>query len=230
MHPALEDLETRNLMSVAPSILGARHRALSPLIHAQVGGGSGGSGGAGSGGGATSGVGFSPLFGSGQPTPHERARQRFHAYFQGPVTVGPGRFSDQAKIIYFRGLGGSNNFMHGDFQMAIVIPQDPTAALLGEAYLEDKNNNSSGQIGFDLTGDPKIVDRAGRPNHLTFTSNPNIYSGIYFANTASGTVDLQYSKGSATVRFTGLVYTTGLTSPIKNSDFYAHGGRITPRS
>jgi hypothetical protein len=173
---------------------------------------------------------MSALIGTG-PTKRELARERFSAYFSGPVYVSGGRFSDQAKTIYFRGIGGSNDFLHGDYQMAIIFPADPSKPLFGEAYLEDKNNNSGGQLGLQLHGlTPQTFDNAGRPTAMTFTSDPNVYSGIYFADTASGTVTIKYSKGSATARFNGLVYTAGLFSPLANSDLYARGGRITPRS
>ena len=69
-----------------------------------------------------------------------------------------------------------------------------------------------------------------KPTEMTFSNDPNVYSGIYFANTSAGTVKIQYSKGSAVVRFNGLVFTTGIFSPIANSDLYSRGGRITPRS
>jgi hypothetical protein len=165
------------------------------------------------------------------PTPRELARERFRAVFSGPVDVGPGRFGDQAKTLYFRGLGSSNLFLHGDYQMAIVFPTDTTKPIFGEAVLEDKNTNSSGIIGAQLKGvTPQTFDRLGRPTKFTFTQDPNIYSGIFFVDTSVGTVNIKYSKGSATVVFDGLVYTTGLTSPLTNSDLYSRGGRITPRS
>src|SRR5436309_16082921 len=96
LRPVLEDLEARKLVSVMPVVVGPKQSAASSPIRAAAG--AGGS----SGGSSNFGAGFSPLFGTGQPTPHEQARQRFHAFFQGPVTVGPGRFSDQSKVIYFR--------------------------------------------------------------------------------------------------------------------------------
>jgi hypothetical protein len=237
LRPGLEDLEPRKLMSITPVIASGRHVPISSiLLHAEEGaGGSAGGGGVtgmeGSANGfPNGGNSLSPLLGQGQPTPHELARERFHAYFSGPITVSPGRFSDQAKIIYFRGLGGSTQFRHGDYQMAIVIPTDPNAQPFGEAVLEDKNNNSSGIIGLPLTAVPNAVDRLGRPTQLTFTQDPNIYSGIDFVNSSTGTLNITYSKGSATAIFNGKVYTSGLTSPIKNSDLYSRGGRISPRS
>jgi hypothetical protein len=85
-------------------------------------------------------------------------------------------------------------------------------------------------VGFQLQGTtPQSYDKVGRPTKLTFTADPAINSGIFFENTASGTVSIHYSKNSATARFNGLVYTTGLTNPLTNSELYARGGRITPR-
>ena len=236
LRPGLEDLESRKLMSITPVLASGRQVPISSiLLQAEAGAGGSAGGGEvtgmeGSGNGFPNGNSESPLLGQGQPTPHELARERFHAYFSGPITVGPGRFSDQAKIIYFRGLGGSTQFRHGDYQMAIVFPTDPTAQPSGVAVLEDKNGNSSGILGFDLTAVPNAVDRLGRPTRFTYIQDPNIYSGIDFVNSSVGTLEITYSKGSATAIFNAKVYTSGLTSPIKNSDLYARGGRITPRS
>ncbi len=170
-----------------------------------------------------------PLIGVG-PTPRELAREKFHAVFSGPFYTGPGRFSNQGATIYYRGLGTSNTFLHGDYQMAIVYPTDPSQPLVGEAVLQDKNNNSAGILGLPLTGlTPQTYDQKGRPTEMTFTQDPNIYSGIFFVNTASGTVKIKYGRGSATVVFNGLVYTSGLTSPVANSDLYSRGGRVSAR-
>jgi hypothetical protein len=227
LHPKLEAMESRELLTAAPLLVSGQRVTPPNLLAAAALAQSRGVSTA-----AAQGLNpanaITPLIGSG-PTRRELARQRFHAYFSGPVTVSGGRFSDQGKTIYFRGLGGSNQFLHGDFQMAIVFPKDPTAPLFGEAYLQDKNTNSGGQVGLVLQGvSPQTFDKAGRPTQLTFTSDPNIYSGIYFADTSRGTVKIEYSKGSATVVFDGLVYTSGLFSPIRNSDLYSRGGRITP--
>jgi hypothetical protein len=236
LRPGLEVLESRKLMSITPVIASGRQVPISSiLLQAEAGtGGSAGGGGVtgreGSANGFPNGNSSSPLLGQGQPTPHELAREGFHAYFSGPITVGPGRFSDQAKIIYFRGLGGSTQFRHGDYQMAIVLPTDPNTQPFGVAVLEDKNGNSGGILVLDLTAVPNAVDRLGRPTRFTFVQDLNIYSGIYFVNSSTGTLNITYSKGSATAIFDARVYTSGLTSPIKNSDLNARGGRISPRS
>jgi hypothetical protein len=220
---ALEAMEPRDLLSVAP-LLASAPRVAQPdlLAEATLNAASPAS--------LNPEGAISPLIGTG-PTRRELARERFQGVFQGPVYVSGGRFQDQKKTIYFRGLGGSNMFLHGDYQMAIIIPADPAAPLFGEAYLQDKNTNSSGELGLRLQGlTPQAYDRQGRPTELTFTNDTNVYSGIYFADTASGTVKITYSKGSATAVFRGLVFTSGIFSPIANSDLYSRGGRLTPRS
>jgi hypothetical protein len=225
--PSLEAMERRDLLSVIPIIEQAQKPTLTASDVIQAAAISGAS---------TTSQGLnptgsqSPLIGT-DPTPRELAREKFTAVFSGPVYVGPGRFANQSKTLYFRGLGTSNAFLHGDFQMAIVFPTDPTAPLTGEAIMQDKNTNSQGILALPMTGlTPQTYDKQGRPTDFTFSTDPNIYSGIFFVNTSAGTVHITYSKGSAKVTFKGLVYTTGLTNPLTNSDLYSRGGRITPIS
>jgi hypothetical protein len=110
--------------------------------------------------------------------------------------------------------------------LGIVTPTDPTKPQTGEAMLQDKNTNSGGAVGLILTPDPNSVDRLGRPTHATFQADPNIYGGIFFADTASGTVDIRYHGQMATVIFRGAIYTSGLTSPLKNADLVAREGSV----
>jgi hypothetical protein len=170
-----------------------------------------------------------PLLGNGFPTPQELARETFRATFTGRVYTGPGRFTDQGTTYFFRGLGGSTFFLHGDFDMAVVTPTDPSTNFLGLAVLNDKSTNSSGIAGFDLTASRTAVDSQGRPTQLTFGADPNIYSGIFYVEAAQGTVTITYgAKNAVKVTFQGLVYTTGLTSPLVNQDLYARNGRPIP--
>jgi hypothetical protein len=169
--------------------------------------------------------GSSPLIGQGQPTKHELARDQFRAVFQGPVLVGPGRFTDQAKITYIRGTGSTSSFLHGDLNLGIVTPTDPNAPFSGVLVMSDKNNNSGGVLALDFTGARTAVDARGRPNHLTFNSDPNIYGGVFYVSSSTGTVDISYrSNGQAVVLIKGLVYTSGLTNPLKNAHALANGG------
>jgi hypothetical protein len=172
-----------------------------------------------------------PLLSAGTPTAAELARETFKAGFGGPFFGIPGRFSDQAHIEYYQGLGGSTMFLRGDYDMAIVTPTDPTQPLYGEAVLEDKNTNSGGIIGLILTAVPGAVDSHGRPTEMTFKTDPNIYSGVFFVEQSTGTVKIHYNDagGFATAQFSGLVYTSGLTNPLVNSALYSRGGRLHKR-
>ena len=168
----------------------------------------------------------SPLLGNGPLSPSEAAREAFRAGFNGRVYTGPGRFSDQSTTSFYRGIGGSSFFLHGDFDMAIVTPTDPAKPFLGEAIMNDKSTNSGGLVGLVLSGSRSAVDSQGRPTHLTFNVDANIYSGIFFVDAGNGTVDITYGANNTThVSFNGRIYTNGLSSPLVNSDLYARQGR-----
>ncbi len=168
----------------------------------------------------------SPLLGNGFPTPHELARETYHSVFSGRYYTGPGRFTDQGTTYYYRGLGSSNMYLHGDFDMAIITPADGSGQFRGTAVLNDKSTNSSGIQGFDILGKVTDVDSKGRPTRLTFAADPNIYSGAFFVEAGQGTLTIQYgAKNSIKANFNGLLYTTGLTSPLTNQDLYARNGR-----
>lgn len=217
--PSLERVESRELMS---GIIAAMLTSQPPPIHRQ---GAEVQSLAADSGGIVPGAlvpPFSP--GTGEPTPHELARQRFRAVFNGPLYVGGPRFTDQKKILYFRGVGGSTMFLHGDYQMGIVFPKDPTKPITGGAYLQDKNINSGSVIGFDITFDPNSLDRHGRPTLGTFVEDPNVYGGAFFSPTSSGIVKIRYAGNSATVLFQGRVYVSGLTSQLTNADLLERGG------
>jgi hypothetical protein len=158
--------------------------------------------------------------GPGDPLPRGLARERFRATFSGPFRVGPPLFTGQSKILFFQGTGTSNQFLHGDYQMAIILPttNDP---IKGGAYLQDRNLNSGGVIAFDLEADPQYHDRWGRPTRLNLTTNSNIFSGIYYdPQVISGTVQIRYGKNSASVLFQGLIFASGITNPLRNQNLY----------
>jgi hypothetical protein len=157
------------------------------------------------------------LPGPGEPLRHEVARTRFHATFSGPFAVGPPRYTGQSAVISSRGRGTSTQYLHGDYQMAIVLPKDPAAAITGAAYLQDKNTAGGNQLGLDLAFDAASADRRGRPTRGTWTADPNIYSGPNYFAQGGGTVRVGYSKGNASVVFEGSLYTNGITDPLANS-------------
>jgi len=168
----------------------------------------------------------SQLLGNGTASPQEVKRETFHASFTGRVYTSAGRFSDQSTTYDFQGLGGTTFFLHGDQNMAIVTPTDPTKPFVGLSVMNDKSTNSGGIIGLDVTGVRTAVDAKGRPTQLTFTADSNIYSGIFFTDAAQGTLTITYgSNNSYHAVFDGRVYTNGLTNPLVNSALYARGGR-----
>lgn len=168
--------------------------------------------------------------GLGAPTPRELAREQFKGYFSGPAYAAPPRFTSQSEVLFYRGLGGTTQFLHGDYQMIINMPKDLTTPIVGLAYLQDRNINSAGALGLDLTFDSSSLDSRGRPTRGTFTADPNIYSGLDYAFSANGTATIKYGRGTATVRFQGLLYNSGITDPLRNMDLQARGGRLKSRS
>lgn len=88
-------------------------------------------------------------------TPREAARQRFRASFGGPYSIGPGMFADQAFHIVARGVGSSSAFLHGNYQMSIVIPKDPTQPFEAVVSMFDRNINSTGIQGARHDREPK---------------------------------------------------------------------------
>lgn len=204
LRPALESVESRELMSGVVAALGPATHARPPLPVLT---------------GNPTNTTVPPFIPSpGSPTLHEVAREHFFATFSGPVVAGPGRFSSEAKTFYYRGVGGSNQFLHGDYQMAIIRPADPTQPAVGGVYMQDRNNNSGAQLGLDLA--VTQLDRFGRPTAGTFVNDPNIYSGIYYNDTAEGSFKIRYFGNQAAVVFNGLMYTSGLTGVFRNSGLY----------
>lgn len=242
--PGVEHCESRELLSgIMLALQGNAPRINASTLLASIrasasGGGNGGANGEGGSGsaGLIKGIGngfgpgntSTPLLGQGTPAPHEALREAYHAAFSGRAYTSPGRFSDQGQTFFYRGVGGSSNFLHGDFDMAVVTPADATKPFFGEAVLQDKNTNSGAIQGFILRGDRTKVDSLGRPTQLQFVADPNIYSGAYFVEAAEGVVDITYGDGPnhpVVVKFTGRVYTSGLTNPLVNQDLYARHTR-----
>ena len=161
-----------------------------------------------------------------EPTPHERARQRFEARFAGSFATGPGRYTDQAAQTYSQGGGTSNTFLHGDLQMVVFSPLDPAQPTTGLAALIDKNVADSGNLLLlDLVGDPSSVDRGGRPTRLTWTVNDGS-GGSFQGASGEGTVEIRYrpggklpprarSAGSVGVIFRGQLATLGVVNVLR---------------
>ncbi len=63
---------------------------------------------------------------TGTLTRRQLRRERFTATFKGTYTIGPGRTSTEASQIFIAAAGATNTILHGDIQVLIVTPKDPS--------------------------------------------------------------------------------------------------------
>ncbi|MDR3620058.1 MAG: hypothetical protein P4L85_11965 [Paludisphaera borealis] len=152
----------------------------------------------------------------------------FTAMFQGNYTVGPARSPGFATQLYMAGGGTSSSFLHGDIQLAYYVPADASQPAVGMANMIVKNISDTGnQLGADFQAVPGAVDRAGRPNHFTWTVNSNS-GGTFSGSEGSGTLQLIYypsrklpqgatAAGRIGVVFRGSVGTTDTGDITRNS-------------
>ena len=161
---------------------------------------------------------------SGTPTAHELARQTYVGKFLGSYTVGIGRTSGEARQIYTLGSGTSNQALHGQYQMRVSIPTDPTAPTTGVIALFPPNVATTGStLILDLTADPTSLVR-GLPTHYTWSVDPSsagLYTNAGGYGTGQGTLDIHFlnprrgpapatQSGKTTVVIHGLVNVGGL--------------------
>src|SRR5262249_55152594 len=124
----------------------------------------------------------------------EIRRQTFTERWIGKYTIGPPRFSDRASTIQLYGVsGGSNQFLNGQFDMAIFPPATPGAtptpgnpyanqitgvvSLFGQNYLQSGSN-----LVIDLNGTPAPGSAPDAlPTQLSWTYDSNTSAGPYAA-------------------------------------------------
>lgn len=172
----------------------------------------------------------------GQPSAHQYHKLQFRAFFRGPFTMGPGRYSTEANQIYIRGVGTSNQFLHGDVQLRIITPTDPTIPQAGASTSFDKNINSNSTLGLLVQADPTSLDKAGRPTRLViYSADPNTSAGQYVESQATGTINVTYhpqaspskpgltSTGIATLSINAQIYTLGTSFALRNAQLYNAG-------
>ncbi|MDR3633387.1 MAG: hypothetical protein P4L84_06085 [Isosphaeraceae bacterium] len=166
---------------------------------------------------------------TGTPTAKELRHERFKATFVGTYTTGPGDFSSEAMRTRIKGAGGSNTILHGDLQLLVVTPKDPSTPLGGTLVIFDRNINSNSALGLDLTAPQANVDAGGRPNVLSVSLDANTSSGLYVEGYATGTVNITYmpsgkpgpqgfSQGKAIVRINAQVYTSAVDFILANAN------------
>jgi hypothetical protein len=168
----------------------------------------------------------------GQPTQRELNRTFFRASYEGPFNVLPGRTDTEARRVFIRGTGTSTAFLHGNIQILLVVPQDPAAPVIGISSQSDRSINTSGILGFDLTGGQQFLGSHGLPTTLNYTIDINVSAGTFVAASGQGTMQIRYTSqkrhfkgerggpgdGTAYVKIQGLVLTLGATNPLRNAD------------
>jgi hypothetical protein len=130
--------------------------------------------------------------------------QVFRASLSGPSKAVVGGSNSQALQTEIKGNGASTAFQRTFLQVDLATPSGSNAGTItGTALLEDLSPNSLGsKLILDLAADPKSLDSAGRPTHLTWTVNPHSDVTFIYA-TGNGTTDIRYT-GEASPRHRGL--------------------------
>jgi hypothetical protein len=235
--PSCEPVESRDLLSVIPILMSEASKQSSPSTVIAL---------------ASAGeLDQPPSNASGQasslvgqtPTPHEARRERFRAVYAGPITVGPGRFTDQAQQFFVRGTGFSTDFGHGDLQMLVIIPTDPNAQFTGTVVMQDQNTASSGLLAIDVQGNRAGLGPDGMPRFLTWSVSPFAGAGSFTAGPFSlaygqGTIVIKpgppqgrsghafHGQPTVTVTINGTLFTPGLFNPLQNAGLIVSHHRI----
>jgi hypothetical protein len=225
--PHVDRLESRDMMSVIPILLAEDQNlpampSLAELSAKAEGGGAVSAASSGSTSTATVTNQFVAPPPNAVPTPQELKREEFTFKFTGKYQIGPPRFENQSMTIYFKGVGTSTYFLHGDDQVGIVVDKDPTIPASGNSTSYDRNNNTNAAFSFDLIGVPGAVDKQGRPTQFTISTDVNASAGLFDEATSSGLLTIHYQpgiqqhkgykQGTATVTISGLAYTLGTVS------------------
>lgn len=174
---------------------------------------------------------------SGTPTPHELARQTYVGKFLGSYTLGVGRTSGEARQIYTLGSGTTNQALHGQYQMRVSIPTNPTVPTTGVIALFPTNVATTGStLILDLTADPTSLVR-GLPTHYTWSVDPGsagLYTNGGGYGTGQGTLDIHFlnprrgpapatQSGKTTVVIHGLINVAGVFNDLGvPGNRYAH--------
>jgi hypothetical protein len=168
----------------------------------------------------------------GQPTHRLLNRTFFRASYEGPFNLLPGRTDTEARQVFIRGTGTSTAFLHGTIQIHLVVLQDQTAPVIGTSSQQDRSINNGGLLGFNLNGDPQLLDKHGLPTNLTYTIDINVVSGTFADASGQGTLQIRYTPqkrhfkgqrggpgdGTAFVKIQGLLLTQGTTNATRNAD------------
>jgi hypothetical protein len=159
-------------------------------------------------------------------------RERFVARFVGTYTVGPGRTSDESIQTFIKAAGSANTIRHGDIQLLMITPKDPSLPIGGVSAIFDRNLNSNTVVGFDESAPQSspYINRLGLPSLLPKVSmDVNISAGTYVEGYAVGTIDIHYIlsgvrtpgviiQGKAIVTIHAQIYTANVNFILRNSN------------
>jgi hypothetical protein len=121
--------------------------------------------------------------------------------------------------------------LHGDIQLLLVSPKDPSLPIGGVSGIFDRNLNTNTVVGFDEAAPQSspFVNRLGLPAFLPKVSlDINISAGTYVEGYAVGTMKIRYfpsakrtpgvfSQGKAKVTIHAQIYTSNVAFILRNA-------------
>ena len=169
---------------------------------------------------------------TGTLTKREQRREHFTAQFRGTYTVGGGRTSDERIQTFITAAGSANTMLHGDIQLLLVTPNDPSLPIGGVSAIFDRNLNTNTVLGLDESAPQSspYINRMGLPTFLpTVSLDVNLSSGTYDEGYAIGTMKIHYfpsakhtrgviSQGRVTVTIHAQIYTPNVGFILRNAN------------
>jgi hypothetical protein len=169
---------------------------------------------------------------TGTLTKREQKRERFVANFVGTYSVGAGRTGDESIQTFITGAGSANTIRHGDIQLLLVTPKNPSQPIGGVAAIFDRNLNTNTVVGFDVAAPQtsQFINRHGLPAFLPKVSlDINISAGTYVEGYAVGTMSIHYipsgkrtrgviSQGRAAVTIHAQIYNANVGFILRNAN------------
>jgi len=169
---------------------------------------------------------------TGTLTKREQRREHFTAQFAGTYTVGAGRTSDERIQTFITAAGSTNTILHGDIQLLLVTPKDPSLPIGGVSAIFDRNLNTNTVLGLDEAApqSSQYINHLGLPSLLPKVSvDVNLSAGTYDEAYSVGTMNIHYfpsakrtpgviSQGKAVVTIHAQIYTANVGFILRNAN------------
>jgi len=169
---------------------------------------------------------------TGTLTKREQRREHFTARFAGTYTVGAGRTSDERIQTFITAAGSTNTILHGDIQLLLVTPKDPSLPIGGVSAIFDRNLNTNAVLGLDEAApqSSQYINRLGLPSLLPKVSvDVNLSAGTYDEAYSVGTMNIHYfpsskrtpgviSQGKAVVTIHAQIYSANVGFILRNAN------------